>query len=185
MGGATVIVVFTALVPVPGGFRVANDGSEAVRVIWAPTTPVALTGTDREEPSATVTSSMGVIVSVGALATWICVTPAPTRPFVAVNTTSYSPSSDRPGVQLNSPDVLEPLGVNVAPVGRPEAIKLSMASPSASLTLTVKLRFDPAVTSRRGGALTTGARSEPAALTVIWKISMSSTPPAVAVTAAV
>ena len=35
-GGETAIVVFTDPVPVPGGFRVANDGSDAVRVIKAP-----------------------------------------------------------------------------------------------------------------------------------------------------
>src|SRR5206468_10698844 len=103
----------------------------------------------------------------------------------AANTTSYSPAAVMPGVQLNTPDVFRPFGVNVAPVGSPEAKKASMGSPSASLTLTVKLRFDPSVTSCSAGAFTTGAWFEPAELTVILKISMSDTPPAVAVTAAV
>ena len=146
-----------------------------------------MTGTDKDEPSASVTSSIGVIVSAGGLATLICVTAAPKLPFIAnaENRMSYSPASPAPGPQLKSPDVFEEFGVNVAPVGRVEVNKASIGSPSASVTLTVKLRFDPAVTSRRGGAFTTGVWFEPAGLTVIMKISMSDTPPAMAVIAAV
>src|SRR6267142_956266 len=104
----------------PRDVSVANVGSEAVSVTVAPGTPDAVTGTDRVDPPATVTSAIGVIASVGALATLICVTAAPERAFAAVNRTSYSPASTVVVDQLNTPSVFELFGVNVAPAGRPE-----------------------------------------------------------------
>src|SRR5438552_15594964 len=166
-GGASEMVVLTPPVPLPGGFRVPKDGSEAVRVTRAPGTPDALTGTDREAPSANVTSLIGLRVRVGALSTWICVVAAPESEFEAVNRRSYSPASPALVPQVNVPEVFEPFGVNVAAEGSPETSRDVMASPSGSLALTVKLRFDPSVTFCSAGALTAGARSEPSALTVI------------------
>jgi hypothetical protein len=75
--------------------------------------------------------------------------------------------------------------VNVAPLGSIDALKEAMPNPSGSATLIAKVRFVPAVPGCSAGAATTGARGEPAGLTVIRKISRSETPPAVAVTAAV
>src|SRR6267378_4969360 len=152
-----VTVVFTTPVPVPGGLRVAKVGRAAVRAIIAPGTPDAWTGTDTDPPPATVTSAMGVIMSVGALATRTCVTLVPERALAAVNWKSYSPASAAPGVQANVADVFEPLGVNVAPIGRAEALRDVMASASASLAVTTKVSVEPAVTSSNGGAETTGA----------------------------
>src|SRR6185295_19840782 len=98
-----------------------------------PAGPDAWTGTERDEPSARVTSSIGVIASDGALATRMCVTAEPNWPVmdIAVNRMSYSPASPELGVQLNVPDVFEPFGVKVAPTGRIEVNKASTASPSA------------------------------------------------------
>ncbi len=102
-----------------------------------------------------------------------------------MNRTSYSPSCPAAGVQLNAADVFEPFGVNVAPKGRPETSRDAMGSPSGSLALTVKLKLVPVTTSSRAGAVTTGAWFWPAALTVMSKVLVVETPPAVAVTAAV
>jgi hypothetical protein len=109
VGGVTVIVVLTEVTPEPGGFSVANDGSEAVKVIEAPGTPDALTGTEIDAPPATVASSIGSMWSTGALAMRRCDTAPPARPVVpaAAKRTSYSPSSPATGVQLNVADVFE------------------------------------------------------------------------------
>ena len=179
-GGETAIVEFTDPVPVPGGFRVANDGSDAVRVIKAPGVPVAATGTEMEAPSANVTSSIGVMVTVGALLTRICVTADPDDAFAASKETSYSPSCPVTGVQLNTPRVFVPFGVNALPKGRSEALRDAMASPSGSLALTVKLRLEPVTPSSRAGAVTMGAWFWPALLTVMSKVRTVETPPAIA-----
>src|SRR5512143_3102762 len=130
MGGVNVTVVLTEPVPLPGGFSVPNVGSAAVRVMSAPDTPDAWTGTDANPPPATVTSAIGSIASVGALPTRTWVTLVPESAFAAVNWRSYSPVSAALGVQANVPDVFAPLAANDEPAGRPDAVNDVMALPS-------------------------------------------------------
>ena len=73
-------------------------------------------------------------------------------------------------VQSKVPEVFVAFAVNVLPVvaGLLDAVSEAIASPSASVAVTVKLRFAPSATDRDAGpAKTTGARSTLATVTAV------------------
>jgi hypothetical protein len=73
-------------------------------------------------------------------------------------------------VQSKVPEVFVAFAVNVLPVvaGLLDAVIEAIASPSASVAVTVKLRFAPSATDRDAGpAKTTGARSTLATVSAV------------------
>ena len=64
------------------------------------------------------------------------------------------------GVHENVPEVFTAFFVNVAPIGRPVAVRLVIVSPSGSEAVTVKVSSAFSLTKAVAGAITTGARSK-------------------------
>jgi hypothetical protein len=78
------------------------------------------------------------------------------------------PDCEVVGVQENVPEVFEAFAVNVAPAGRPDAVRLVMAFPSGSDADTVKVISVFSAPEAVAGATTTGARSTaPTVMTVV------------------
>ena len=63
------------------------------------------------------------------------------------------------GVHENVPDVFVAFAVNVAPAGKPVAVRLVIVSPSGSEAVTVKVISGFSAPVTVAGAVTTGARS--------------------------
>src|SRR5687767_9587159 len=91
--------------------------------------------------------------------TVIVVDAEPERAFEAVNVTLYVPACVLDGVHENVPEVFAAFFVNVAPAGRPAAVRLVMASPSGSEAVTTKVISVFSAPEAVAGATTTGARS--------------------------
>ena len=79
--------------------------------------------------------------------------------FVAVNVTSYSPTSLFVGDHVSVPVVFPGPAANVAPDGTPDAVSEPIASPSGSTAVMFSLNVLPTTAAAVGGAVTTGARS--------------------------
>jgi hypothetical protein len=107
------------------------------------------------------------------LFTVITVDAVPLNAFVAVNVTVYVPDCEKFGVQLNVPEVFPVPGVNVAPVGSPEAASVVIACPSGSDADTVNVSSAFSFTVWVGGAVTVGARSTLFTVITVWADPLS------------
>jgi hypothetical protein len=91
----------------------------------------------------------------------------PLSVFDAVNVTLYVPSWAFVGVHAKVPEVLAALEVKVAPDGSGAAVNETIASPSGSAALTVKLMGALGAALAVAGAKTTGGRPGPPTTMVV------------------
>src|SRR5712671_2889868 len=143
--------------------NVAPEGKpEAVRVTWSASASVALTLNESATPSLTL--SDGATVTTGAwfpppdtssTVTTLVAVVTPPWPSFPVNVRVYAPDCVKLGVQWKVP-VLFPLSTNVAPDGKPDALRVTWSA-SASVAVTVKVSAAPSLTLSDGATVTTGA----------------------------
>src|SRR5687767_7937053 len=124
----------------------SGSDADTVKVISVFSAPEAVAG-------ATTTGARSTLLTV------MFVVSEPERAFDAVNVTLYVPACVKDGVHENVPEVFAAFFVNVAPAGRPAAVRLVMASPSGSEADTVKVISVFSAPEAVAGATTTGARS--------------------------